>query len=843
MTRFRHPLVLGVFIAVLFCFLVLTAFLLTYQQRTLLRSNSYQEAKHDLDLMADASLEALLKSDYVTVRTFLERWGKNYRKVHMLQAVSPNGFVLAEYRNPASEPGETFLLSKKIEIGKTELVTLYLEGDYHTADMLAAHLRNRLAFGAIFITVMLGLSLWSLMQKMAMAPLADAVEERTRALSVANQDLEQEMAERQRAEVALREHEQHITLLLNSIAEGIYGVDLSEKCIFCNPAGLRLLGYERVEDVIGKNIHQLIHHTRPDSSLYHKEECKVLKCHHTEDNIHVDDEVFWRSDGTSFPVEYWAQPIMRDGAPIGAVVAFVDITARKRAEEELRKSEERLHVILESTDDGILAVNASGKTIMKNRRFADLWRIPAPLIASREDMGMLQCMVEQLTDPDGFLEKMEALYNTTKFDKDIIVFKDGRIFERYSAPMLYEGSVIGRLWSFRDITEKQKLEDELRQVQKMESVGTLAGGIAHDFNNILTAIIGYGHIALMKLDPVSPQRQNIVNILASADRATYLTQGLLAFSRKQMSNKKQVDLNDIMKKIENFLQRIIGEDIEFITNLHSTSLPVFVDQNQIEQVLMNLSTNARDAMPKGGALTVALESVLLGDEFLKRYGFGKPGIYGMVTVSDTGIGMSEEIQKRMFEPFYTTKEVGKGTGLGLSIIYGIVKQHNGFITVESEPDKGTTFRMYLPIIEPAVDERIATEQPAVPARGTETILIAEDEETLRELMRSMFEEFGYEVIVAVNGEDAVNRFAENKHRINLFLSDLIMPKKTGKEAYDEIRQMRPDIKTIFMSGYSPDVVRDKTALGNGANIVYKPISPMDLLKKVRKVLDGHHEIV
>ncbi len=837
MTRFRHPLVLGVFIAVLFCFLVLSAFLLAYQQRTLLRSNSYQEAIHDLDLMADASLEALLKSDFVTVRTFLERWGKNYKKVHMLQAVSPNGFVLAEYKNPAPESGETFMLSKKIEIGKAELATLYLEGDYHNTDMLAAHLRNRLALGAIFITVMLGFSLWSLIQKMAMAPLAEAVEERTRALSVANQELEQEIAERQRAEEALREHEQHITLLLNSIAEGVYGVDLQKNCVFCNPAGLRLLGYERVEDVIGKNIHQLIHHTRPDNSPYPHEDCKVLRCFHTEENIHVDDEVFWRSDGTSFPVEYWAQPIIRDGAPIGAVTAFVDITARKRAEEELRKSEERLHVILESTDDGILAVNALGKTIMKNKRFAALWRIPQPLIDSGDDNGMLNCMLEQLTNPDGFLYKVKALHNTAEFGKDIILFKDGRTFERYSAPMLYEGAVIGRLWSFRDITERQKLEDQLRQAQKMESVGTLAGGIAHDFNNILTAIIGYGHIALMKLEPDNLQRQNIMNILASADRATYLTQGLLAFSRKQMSNKKQVDLNDIMKKIENFLRRIIGEDIEFVTNLHSTSLPVFVDVNQIEQVLMNLSTNARDAMPKGGVLTVAIESVHLDDEFSKRHGFGKNGFYGMITVSDTGIGMSKEIQKRMFEPFYTTKEVGKGTGLGLSIIYGIVKQHNGFITVDSEPDKGTTFRMYLPIIEPAVSESITTEQPIGPMRGTETILLAEDEETLRELMRSMFEEFGYEVIVAVDGEDAVRKFAENKDRIHLFLSDLIMPKKTGKEAYDEIRKMRPDINTIFMSGYSPDVIRDKTALGNGATIIYKPISPMDLLKRVRSVLD------
>jgi len=388
-----------------------------------------------------------------------------------------------------------------------------------------------------------------------------------------------------------------------------------------------------------------------------------------------------------------------------------------------------------------------------------------------------------------------------------------------------------------DRTDQKKLEDQLRQSQKMEAIGQLAGGIAHDFNNILSAIIGYGHVTLMKMPHNDPLRPNIDSILEAADRAAYLTQGLLTFSRKQSSNKKPGDLNLIIKKAEKFLVRVLREDIEFRTSLQEEALSVFADSNQLEQILMNLATNARDAMPKGGRFTIETERFMLNAEFRSVHGYGQPGAYALITVSDTGIGMNDITRQHIFDPFFTTKEIGQGTGLGLSVVYGILKQHEGYINVYSEPQKGTTFRIYLPISEEAAAEEHEIRESEYPQRGVETILLAEDDTSLRTLVTSILEEFGYTVISAVDGEDAVKKFMENKDSIKLLLFDLIMPKKNGREAYDEIKKMKPDIRALFSSGHAPDLVRQLASSEHGVSVVHKPISPLDLLQKVRTILD------
>lgn len=387
--------------------------------------------------------------------------------------------------------------------------------------------------------------------------------------------------------------------------------------------------------------------------------------------------------------------------------------------------------------------------------------------------------------------------------------------------------------------EELRLKDSaLRQAQKMESIGTLAGGIAHDFNNILSTLIGYGNLVLMQPETAAPVRRNVTAMLEAADRAAHLTKDLLLFSSKQISVRKPVDLNVIIGKVEKFLKRVIGEDIECKTILPDRPLNVLADAHQIEQVLMNFATNARDAMPTGGAFTVAAEQVNLDDEFITAHGFGRPGAYALITVSDTGMGMDDGTRQRIFEPFFTTKEVGKGTGLGLAVVYGIIKQHEGHIDVYSEPGKGTTFRIYLPIIsEPAGEEKNAPDEKH-PARGTETILLAEDDQALRKLVQLVLESSGYTVITAVDGEDAVNKFRANSGRIRLLVFDMIMPKKNGKEAYDEIRKIAPDIRVIFSSGYAPDVVRQRALVDEQVTVVYKPVPPSDLLKIVRTVLDG-----
>jgi CheY-like chemotaxis protein len=341
----------------------------------------------------------------------------------------------------------------------------------------------------------------------------------------------------------------------------------------------------------------------------------------------------------------------------------------------------------------------------------------------------------------------------------------------------------------------------------------------------------------MKMAPDDPNRQNIENMLEASDRAAYLTKDLLLFSRKQEIDKKPLDLNGIIRKLEKFLARIIGEDISFHTGLHDSELLVLADTHQLEQVLMNLTTNARDAMLKGGTFTLTTGQVRLDEQFIALHGYGRSEMYALMTVSDTGTGMDEETLTRIYEPFYTTKEVGKGTGLGLAVVYGIVTQHEGYINAYSEPGIGTTFRIYLPLLSSRQREEKAQPELTFPARGTETILLAEDNNAVRNLTETVLRDAGYTVISAVDGEDAVNKYREHKEIVQLLLFDLIMPRKGGKEAYDEIRKIRPDIKILFTSGYSPDIVRDKTSLGSSATIAYKPISPMDLLQKVRNLLD------
>jgi CheY-like chemotaxis protein len=342
----------------------------------------------------------------------------------------------------------------------------------------------------------------------------------------------------------------------------------------------------------------------------------------------------------------------------------------------------------------------------------------------------------------------------------------------------------------------------------------------------------------MKKPQDDPLRLNIENMLESADRAAALTQSLLAFSRKQITNRKPVELNSVLRKVEKFLVRIIGEDVAVRLILAERALTIFADAGQLEQVLLNLATNARDAMPNGGSFTIETSIRELDSGFVTVHGYGKQGAYAMISATDTGVGMTEETRNKIFEPFFTTKEVGKGTGLGLAMVYGILKQHEGFINVYSEPGKGTTIWIYLPLITASALEEQKTIAAEYPKGGKETILVAEDDESLRNLNVLVLEQMGYTVITANDGEEAVTKFRENKDSIQLLLFDIVMPKKNGREAYEEISRVMPNVTELYASGYSPDMLREKTLIEKGAVIVYKPISPMDLSKKVRELLDG-----
>jgi len=382
------------------------------------------------------------------------------------------------------------------------------------------------------------------------------------------------------------------------------------------------------------------------------------------------------------------------------------------------------------------------------------------------------------------------------------------------------------------------LEEQLIQAHKMEAIGRLAGGIAHDFNNILTTIMGYGSLLRHSVPEDDESREYVDQILMSSERAALLTRSLLAFSRKQVISPNPSDLNRIIRKIKALLVRVIGEDIELKTDLTAEDLTVMADTNQIEQILMNLAVNARDAMPNGGTLTIRTKVIRLEKEFLNTDAHATPGLYASIEVEDTGQGMDEDIRERIFEPFFTTKGVGKGTGLGLAITYGIIKQHNGYIDASSGLRQGTTITIYLPLIHKKVKETEVETLPSPPTRGgTETILLAEDNHEARKITKKILEGVGYKIIEATDGQEAIDTFMTHRDNIQLLLLDVIMPKKSGKEAYDEIRKVKPDIRSLFMSGYTADFIHSKGVLEDGLNFLYKPVPLDKLLRSVREILD------
>jgi CheY-like chemotaxis protein len=382
------------------------------------------------------------------------------------------------------------------------------------------------------------------------------------------------------------------------------------------------------------------------------------------------------------------------------------------------------------------------------------------------------------------------------------------------------------------------MEAQFLQAQKMEAVGRLAGGIAHDFNNILVPIVGYVELGMMNLSPNDKLYINLKRVKQAADRATGLVRQILAFSRKQVLEMKVLDLNAVVMDFKKMLQRLIGEDIEFQTFLEPALYRVDADAGQIEQVLMNLVINARDAMPDGGKLTIETANTYLDQGYVSRYaGAQLPGHYVMLAVSDTGCGMDAETRQQIFEPFFTTKEPGKGTGLGLSTVFGIIKQHGGNVWVYSEPDKGTTFKIYLPQVESTGETPETAPTEIASIYGTETILVVEDEEMVRRLVCETLSACGYEVLEAQSPNDALRLASERKGTFDLLLTDIIMPEMNGRDMYQKMTAIDPDIKVLYMSGYTDDVVVYHGILDEGVNYLQKPFTIQSLTRKVRLALN------
>jgi len=386
-----------------------------------------------------------------------------------------------------------------------------------------------------------------------------------------------------------------------------------------------------------------------------------------------------------------------------------------------------------------------------------------------------------------------------------------------------------------DITDRRQLEEQLRQAQKMDAVGRLAGGVAHDFNNLLMVINGYTEVLLEQLDKGSAMHHKVQSIQQAADRAATLTRQLLAFSRKQLLELKVVDVNTVIADMERLLRPLIGENIELVTRLSTQTGHTRADAGQLEQVIMNLVVNAKDAMPDGGKITLQSADVTVRQNF-SEHRFIHPGRYAVISVSDTGHGMDKETQSRIFEPFFTTKEKGKGTGLGLSTVYGIVKQSNGYVFPESQIGKGTTFYVYLPRVEDSAEEMSPAQSPQSEAGGCETVLLVEDEESVRELVRVTLTARGYRVIEAENGECGLRVAEEFKEPIDILITDVVMPGIGGRELAKKLLLMRPGISVLYLSGYTEDAVVTQGALGPGTAFLQKPFTLQNLSKKVREVL-------
>jgi signal transduction histidine kinase/CheY-like chemotaxis protein len=427
-----------------------------------------------------------------------------------------------------------------------------------------------------------------------------------------------------------------------------------------------------------------------------------------------------------------------------------------------------------------------------------------------------------------------------KLTKSVIAMGAGDTVEKVSVETEDEIGKLGLAFnnmvdSLRKMDiEKQKIEEQLRHAQKMEAIGTLAGGIAHDFNNTLSTIIGYGQLMRRRIDDCNSEKY-LYHLLSSAKKAGSFIHSLLAFSRKEASNPCPENLNAIISDLEGILIRLLGEDTELKVETAGEDLVVLTEGGQIGQVLINLASNARDAMPDGGRLMISASPVELDRRFITSSNSEENNDYVLISVSDTGVGMDEQTKARIFEPFFTTKEVGKGTGLGLSMVYGIIGQHKGYIDVQSEEGEGTVFKIYLPLSKERVKEK--REGLRTPKDGTETVLVAEDNDEFRELIKIVLEKKGYKVIEAVNGNDAVDKFIENKNDVEFLLLDMIMPKKNGNEAYQHIKQIKPDIKALFISGYTSHELHKKGCSKDNLDFLGKPVLGDDLIIKMRDMLD------
>jgi two-component system cell cycle sensor histidine kinase/response regulator CckA len=636
--------------------------------------------------------------------------------------------------------------------------------------------------------------------------------------------------EDERNEAGIDEHGQPelFRVILEHTSDFIRVLDIQGRSIYSSPSVVRLFGGEVPETFFGR--------VHPDD---------LASCHDWWKKVLAGtaDRLRWRVHSVAGDwhwLDTSASLMEHDGA-VHVVTVCRDITEEKRAYDGLRESERLLRQVLHALPEGVVVTNTAGDIILSNAAARDIW---GGLIISgaeryleskgrRPDTG-------RPVQPDEW-PSARALHTGQTLINDIFEIEafDGarRTLRNSAAPIRNDNGVItGAVVVNENVTDVLRMEAQLRQAQKMEAIGHLAAGVAHDFNNLLTIIAGYSDILLPALPPDDPSREMLAEIRHAGERAAALTRQLLTFTRQTVLEPKVLDLNEIVREHEKLLRRLIGEDIQLIVALEPGAASVMVDPTQISQVIMNLVVNARDALPTGGRVEINTSSRIVEKPDPEAVSDARTGHFVVLSVTDNGTGMTAEVRAHIFEPFFTTKEPGKGTGLGLATVYGIVKQSGGFIVVDSEPGRGTSFLIHLPSAEPDGDATGATTGQTAVARGIETILLVEDEDAVRTMIRMVLQRAGYHVLEASRGASALRIAGEHDGPIHLLITDVVMPEMGGRELVERLVPIRPDLKVLYLSGYTDDAVIRHGVLQTDVAFLQKPFTITALAAKVRQVL-------
>ena len=608
----------------------------------------------------------------------------------------------------------------------------------------------------------------------------------------------------------------------------IVGVD--GRITYSSPSASRLLGYDPGE-LVGQVAFDYVH---PEDVP--RIQAAFRRALLLDSASVLETFRFRHREGSWLALESVVTNMMAVPSVAGMVVNSRDVTDRSRAEEALRHSEAEYRGLVEHSPLGIYRATPEGRFLTVNPALIKMLGYErAEELANIDISQDVYALPEDRSKLLAQFGQRDEAWMETQWKR-----KDGRLVTVRLISRVVRGPA-GHMDYFEglveDVTEQRSLESQYRQAQKMDSIGRLAGGVAHDFNNILTAIVGYSDLLLEELSPDDPKRPEVVEIKAAGMRAAALTRQLLAFSRKQVIETRVLDLNEIVQTLDNMLRRLIGEDVTLELSLAPALGAVRADPGQIEQVILNFAVNARDAMPKGGRLTIETANVELDEAYAREHAGASPGQYALLAVSDTGTGMDAETSSHIFEPFFTTKELGQGTGLGLATVYGIVKQSGGYVGVYSEPGRGATFKVYLPRVAELAEAKSPVASTKLEAGGSETVLIAEDDQSVREIVATVLAQQGYRVLQAPEGRTALEMARAQPGEIHLLVTDLVMPGMTGRELAEALIAARPGVRVLYMSGYTDDAVVRHGVLTAGVPFLQKPFTARALASKVREVLN------